>query len=251
MCWSRRFRVTLVVLLILFLPGCLIVPVGMFTENPYNKENLAPLLSGDADRSLVLQKFGSPGFTKENERYWIYTNMRTTLGVIVLLAATDFTDNDWLLVEFDPNGKVVFAESTDWDKCTSNGICYDHFILYKNQNGGDELPHPLKKDECAVYLYLEKLPRLFPTGSVTYSIDGKKIGIVNADSYLYLTHPYGDIEISAYDLSISAKCNGGERLYVRAIKKIDTSWLTGKDLAPVAASEGEKEIRVRHPALHE
>jgi hypothetical protein len=223
----------------------------MFTENPYSKENLAPLLSGDADRSLVLQKFGNLKRTRENQRYWIYTNQRAMVAIFGGNSGTTFTDDDWLLVEFDPNGKVVFAESADWNKCTSNGICFDVFNIYKNQNGGDDLLHPVKKDECAVYLYLEKLPWPFPVGSVMYSIDGRKIGEVHAESYLYLTHPSGDIEISAYDLSISTKCNGGERLYVRAIKKLDASWLTGKDLAPVAASEGEKEIRVRHPALHE
>lgn len=115
MSWSERFRVALAVLLILILPGCLIVPVGLVNENPYSKENLAPLLSGDADRSLVRQKFGNPLTTKKNQRYWFYANQRATVGIIGGGSSTVMTDDDWLLVEFDPKGKVVFAESTDFN----------------------------------------------------------------------------------------------------------------------------------------
>lgn len=122
---------------------------------------------------------------------------------------------------------------------------------YNNQNGCDELLQPLKEDECAVYLYLEKLPWPFPAGAVMYSINGKKIGVVNVDSYLYLTNPSGDIKISAYNLSISTKYLRWGTALCQSYQKKDTSWTTGADLAPVTVSEGEKKIQVRHPALHE
>ena len=241
-------RTMLVAVMALPLAGCLVVPVGMFTDNPYAKDKLAPLLGSDANRALVRQKFGDPAYTRDNQRYWFYTNQRAMVGVLAGTGSAVFSDNDWLLVEFDQAGKVVFAETRDFKQCTSNGICFNGAI-YADPVKGPIHPVPPKDNECAVYLYLEKLAWPLVAGAVRYTINGKPVGMVDSNSYLFLTNPQGNIEISAYDLKITAKCAGGERLYIRAVKKADWSWKTGEDLAPIPQQEGEQKIRARHPAL--
>lgn len=248
---SGQLRLAVVATMAILLSGCLIVPVGLFTENPYTPEKLAPLLVPGADRNLVRQKFGKPAYTRESQRYWFYTNSRETVGIIAERSSVMFTDDDWLLVEFDAQGKVVFAETTDFKKCTSNGICLDGLEIYTDPLKGPSPPSPPKEDECGVYLYLEKLSWPLFTGMVRYSVAGKPVGIVSSDSYLYLTHPQGDIRVGAYDLEITTHCTGGQTLYIRAVKKTDWSWQTGEDLAPVTATEGEEKIRERRPALRD
>lgn len=247
--WGH-LRVTLSTAMTVLLAGCLVIPVGLFTEDPYSEEKLAPLRTPNADRSLVRQKFGAPAYTKEKQRYWFYTNQRATVGVIGGSSHAVFTDDDWLLVEFDQNGKVVFVEATDFGKCTSNGVCMDGSVPADSSNSPVH-SRRTNENECSVYLYLNKLPWPLPTGSVRYYIDGKPIGIVNSETYLFLTHPQGNIEISAYDLSILTHCDGGKSLYIRAVKKADWSWKTGEDLAPADEVEGEMQIRLRKPSLHD
>lgn len=244
---SRQFRVALSTTLAALLAGCLIVPIGMFSENPYTKDKLAPLLN--AGRGLVRQKFGNPAYTRENQRFWFYSNQRATVGVIAGTGSAVFTDDDWLLLEFNNDGRVIFAETRELKKCTSNGICFDGVDIYVDPIKGTIHSIQPKEEECAVYLYLDKLPWPLATGLVRYSVNGKPVGVVSSDSYLYLTNPQGNIEISAYDLKISTKCIGGDSLYVRAVKKADWSWKTGKDLAPVTLEEGLKRIKERHLGL--
>lgn len=252
---EERLKVLAVVVSALTLAGCLVIPVGMFTEDPYSKEKLAPILVPGADRNLVRQKFGVPAHTRESQRYWFYTNQRATVGVLAGTGSAVFTDDDWLLVEFDRHGKVVLAEATDFKKCTSNGICLDAFEIYADPKNGPVQPKPPHEKECAVFLYLEKLPWLIggglAAGSVRYYIDGKPIGTVTSGGYLFLTHPEGSIQISAYDLAIATNCEGGKSLYVRAVKNTDWSAKTGEDLAPVSVVEGEQKIQLRHPSLHD
>ena len=246
MCTSGRIILSTV--LASLLSSCLVVPVGLFTENPYAKEKLEPLLAPNADRKSVRQKFGNPLVTKENQRYWFYANERAMVGVLAGSSSTVLTDDDWLLVEFDQNGKVVFAEARNRKECASNGICFDSFI-HADSVSGPIRPSQPKQDECAIYLYLDRLPWPLPAGTVRYYVDAKPIGVVDSETYLFLTHPQGRIQISAYDLSISAECQGGKPLYVRAVKKVDWSWITGEDLAPVSQAEGERNIKIRSPAL--
>lgn len=244
----KRIRSALSTILAALVAGCLVVPVGVFTEDPYTKEKLATLQAPDANRELVRQKFGSPLTTRENQRYWFYTNERSMVGVLAGRGNAVFTDDDWLLVEFDKDGKVVFAETRDRNKCMSNGVCFDRFI-HTDPVTGPIHPVQPKEDECAIYLFLDRLPWPLPAGTVKYYIDGKPIGIVDSDTYLFVLHPQGDIRIAAYDLWISAQCEGGKPLYVRAIKKVDSSWMTGEDLAVVSQDEGQMKIRVRSPTL--
>lgn len=249
----RTFKLTRVVFsasLPCLLAGCLAVPLGVFTETPYTKEKIASLRTQDADRNFVLKNFGNPVLSRENQRYWFYTNERPMVGVLAGKSGTVLTDDDWLVVEFDQAGKVVFAETRDRSECASNGICFDSHVPTAPLKPL-ALPHQPNPDECALYLYLDRLPWPLPTGTVRYHIDGKPIGVVDRETYLFLTHPQGKIQISAYDLSTSVDCQGGKTLYIRAVKKIDMSWLTGEDLNPVTQEEGEKNIKTRNPTLLE
>lgn len=227
--------------------SCIVVPVGMFTKTPFTPEVLQQLSDGNADRERVRQLLGEPLVVKAKGEYWFYWNSRAMWGIIGGGSSAVLTDDDWLAVRFDSAGKVIFAESNHLRKCLSNGMCFGGVA----PSADDELAKAYrpKADECAAYLFLDRLPWPFPAGTVKYFVDGNPIGNVASDTYLFLTHPAGAIRLAAYDLEISTKCTGGEKLYVKAVKKIDTSWLTGEDLAPLSAAEGEAAISQRRAAL--
>lgn len=235
----------------LLLAGCIVVPIGWFTDNPYAPDKLAPLQAPGADRALVRQTFGAPTYTRENQRYWFYTHSRETVGIIAGTTSTVLTDDDWLLVEFGPHDQVVLAETTDFKKCTSNGICLSGSEIYADPAKGPRHDTQPQTGACGIYLYLEPLPWPLFAGQVRYAVDGQPVGVVSSHSYLYLTHPSGPVRIAAYDLEITAACESGQWLYVRAVKKTDWSWQTGEDLAPVPAAQGQANIQTRYPALRD
>lgn len=242
--WPRRLGAAA---LALACTSCIVVPVGVFTKSPYSPEVLQKLSAKDADRDLVTQVLGKPILTKAKGEYWFYWNSRTTWGIIGGGSSAAITDDEWLAVRFDEAGKVAFVEKNDLRKCLSNGMCFGGMA----PTADDTLAKSYrpKTDECAVYLFLDRLPWPFPAGTVKYFVDGAPIGNVESDTYLFLSHPAGNIDIAAYDLKITTQCIGGEKLYVKAVKKLDTSWLTGEDLAPLPALEGEAAISKRRAAL--
>jgi hypothetical protein len=229
--------------------SCIVVPVGVFTKTPYTQEVLQKLSDKNADRERARQLLGEPALVKAKGEYWFYWNSRAMWGIIGGSSSAVLTDEEWLAVRFDSAGKVVFAEKNDLHKCLSNGMCFGGMAPHAD----DALAKSYrpKADECAVYLLLDRLPWPFPAGSVKYFVDGAPIGNVESDTYLFLVHPAGNIDIAAYDLRIATQCIGGEKLYVKAVKKIDTSWLTGEDLAPLSGTEGEAAISKRRAALHD
>lgn len=227
--------------------SCVVVPVGVFTKSPYSEDVLQELSGHDADRNRVRQLLGSPALVKAKGAYWFYWNSRATWGIIGGTSSAVLTDDEWLAVRFDKAGKVVFVEKNDLSRCLSNGMCFDGTAPHADDRFAKSyLP---KADECAVYLLLDRLPWPLAAGTVKFSVDGVPVGNVNSKTYLFLVHAPGAVDIAAYDLRIETRCVGGERLYVRAVKKIDASWLTGADLAPLSASEGEAAIDARRAAL--
>ncbi|WP_211206863.1 hypothetical protein [Thiobacillus denitrificans] len=227
--------------------SCIVVPIGVFTKPPYGPEVLRQLSAPDADRDRVRQLLGPPLIAKARGAYWYYTGSRAMWGVIGGSSSAVYTYDEWLAVGFDDAGKVVFVEKADLSKCLSNGMCFDGSAPQADDRAAKA--YRPKVGECAIYLMLDRLPWPFPAGAVLFSVDGAPIGTVNAETYLFLTHASGTIDVAAYDLRISTRCVGGEKLYVRAVKKIDTSWLTGADLAPLALAEGEAAIVARRAAL--
>lgn len=227
--------------------SCIVVPVGVFTKPPYGPDVLQKLAAPDADRERVRQILGSPAMVKAKGEYWYYSDSRAMWGIIGGTSSAVLTDDAWLAVRFDKAGKVVFVEKNDLLKCLSNGMCFDGTAPHADDSFAKS--YQPKADECAVYLLLDRLPWLLRAGTVTFFVDGLPIGNVNSKTYLFLTHAPGTVDIAAYDLKIGTRCIGGERLYVRAVKKIDASWLTGADLAPLSSAEGEAAIGVRRAAL--
>ncbi|MHB1098962.1 MAG: hypothetical protein ACYCZR_05335 [Burkholderiales bacterium] len=244
--WRGRLAAAL---LALACASCIAVPVGVFTRSPYSPEVLQKLSAKGADRDLVRRVLGNPALTKAGGEYWFYWNSRATWGIIGGSSSAVITDDEWLAVRFDKAGKVVFVEKNDLRKCLSDGMCFGG--MAPSADDAFAKSYRPKADECAVYLFLDRLPWPFQAGTVRYFVDGAPIGHVGTDTYLFLAHPAGKLDIAAYDLKISARCIGGEKLYVKAVKKIDTSWLTGEDLAPLSAAEGETAIGRRRAALHD
>lgn len=246
MAWPKRLAATVAALLC---TSCIVVPVGVFTKSPYDPDVLQKLSAPDADRERVRQVLGSPALVKAGGAYWLYSNSRAMWGIIGGSSSAVYTDDEWLAVRFDKSGKVVFVEKNDLSKCLSNGMCFDGTAPHADD--GFAKSYQPKADECAVYLLLDRLPWPLQAGTVKSFVDGVAIGNVNPKTYLFLTHPAGNIDIAAYDLKIGAHCIGGEKLYVRAVKKADFSWLTGADLAPLPVTEGAAAIGIRRAALHD
>jgi len=243
----RLARWLAVIVLSLVCTSCIVIPLGPFTKSPFTSEILESLSEKDADRNQVRQLLGPPVVVKAKGEYWYYQYSHATWGSIAGTGSAVFNETEWLAVRFDKAGKVIFVERSDSGKCLSNGMCWDGTAPYVDDNYAKT--YQPKADECAVYLVLAPLPWSFPTLDVEYSVDDKPIGRVNSKTYLFLVHPQGSIEISAYDLKITTHCGGCEKLYVQAVKKFDNSWLTGKILAPLDAAEGEKAISIRRNAL--
>ncbi len=225
--------------------ACVVIPIGMFTESPFSAQVLARLRN--ADSTEVRQTLGEPQLVKASGRYWFYTHSRETWGIIGGTSSAVLTDDDWLAVQFDEAGRVTFIESNDLKNCLSNGICLDGSAPTVQDISAKA--HRVAADECAVYLFLESLPWPLATGTTTFRLDGRTVGVVTAQTYLLLTRPPGEVKLAAYDLAIGTHCAGGEKLYIRAVKKRDWSWDTGEDLAPVSNAEGEAAIAARRLAL--
>lgn len=234
-------------LLIFACTSCVVVPLAPFTNSPYRPEVIQKLSQAEADKNLVRQTLGTPKWVLANGNTWIYVNSHPTWGIIGGTSSAVVTDDEWLAVQFDNAGRVVFIESNEMMKCLSNGMCLDGTAPTSQDQPAKS--YQARAGECAVYLFLNPLPWPLQAGAVKFLVDGKAVGTVNSKTYLFLTHLQGDIRIAAYDLDISTHCVGGEKLYVRAVKKQDWSWKTGEDLAPVDAKEGEAAIRARALAM--
>lgn len=250
-------RTTTVLIIVLLCSGCLPVPVPIFSRTPYPAELLQRLSARDADKNLVRRAMGPPAAVRDGGRYWFYASSREVLGVIGTDAV--FEKFEWLAIEFDDRQRVVFLEHNDGRSgCLSNGICQlaglfgtapsTAVITAPRVREAEAKLHLPRADECAIYLYLEKLPPL-AMAWVTFSVDGRIQGILDDKTFLFLTHPRGNIAIGAYQFKVNATCRGGERLYVKAVKAMDWSADTGKELTPVDAAAGEAVIRARRLAL--
>ena len=231
--------------------GCVVVPISAFTESPFPDTVLQPLLRDHADRNQVEKVLGKPRATKSGGKYWFYTSSREFLGIIGGNSSAVIDDYEWVMLEFDDAGRVALLEyNDDRDGCLSNGICYltgflspQPVISAPAVAAAAVQSYRPRTDECAVYLYLQDLPWYYGDLPVLFSIDGQAYGLTNDKGYLFLTHPAGEIRISAWQNSITLPCTGGDRIYVRAVKALDWSWKTGKDIAPVDPAEGEAAIR--------
>lgn len=237
--------------------GCAVVPVGAFTEPPYPDEVLQPLLRDSADRNQVQQALGKPRAVKSGGKYWFYTSSSEFLGIIGGSSSAVLDDYEWVMVEFDASDRVVSLEhNDDLNGCLANGICYlagflspQPVITAPAAEAATVESYQPGPGECAVYLYLEDLPWYYGDLPVLFSVDGNTQGLVTDKSYLFLTHPDGEMRVSAWQQNITAPCRGGNRLYIKAVKAPDWSWQTAEDLAPDDPVAGKAAIHDRRLAL--
>ncbi len=215
----------------------------------------------NADRKLVLSLFGKPTATKKGGEYWFYGDIRETVGVLAGTRSTTFWDYEWLAVQFNPQGDVTFHEFNDSASgCLSNGICNIYGLADVTVTGKSVLTTPsgedldaknyqVKDDECALYFYQEPIFHIrMANGPVDLTINDVRIGVINYETYLFLTHKTGELSLKAYQFTIHTQCNAGEKVYLRA-EEYGWSVNEGKDFAPVSAKLGEAEIKKRKLAL--
>lgn len=256
----RAGRWLAALLLVAPLSGCVIVPVGAFTKEPFPAELRQKLAPGQADRDRIRLLLGSPTTHKAGGQYWFYARSRTTWGVLAGTTSTVFTEEQWLAVEFDAAGRVVFLEhGDDPDQCLSNGICMLSG-LFSTQPSGTVMTAPRAQDQaarqyqadpdgCAIYFFLESLPWLYKFATARFSINGQPLGQVNDQSYLFTTHAAGDLHISAFQLHTDLRCEGGKKFYVQAVKARDGSWETGQALSLVGETQAVAALQTRRLAL--
>lgn len=242
------------------LSGCVIVPVGAFTKEPFPAELRQKLSPGQADRTLVRQQLGSPTTHKAGGQYWFYARSRATWGIMGGTSSAVLSDEQWLAVEFDAAGRVVFLEQgDDPHQCLSNGICMLSG-LFSTQPSNTVMTAPRAQDQaarhhqaspdtCAIFFFLESLPWLYKFATARFSINGQTLGLVNDQSYLFTTHAVGELRISAYQLRTNVACEGGGKLYVQAVKARDNSWETGQTLTLVSETEAQAALLTRKLAL--
>jgi hypothetical protein len=196
--------------------------------------------------------------TRAKGTYWFYASDRERWWLIG--SDVVMRDSEWVGIQFDDSGHVSFIDhNDDMHGCLSNGICHFYGLFSKQPSklvitapmseDAAAKSHQARADECAVYLYHEPLPWFGGLAPAAFSVDGKTRGFINDKTYLFLTHAIGEISISAYQFTMTTKCEEGNRLYIRATKAMDWSWDTGEDLSPVDAAEGESAIRSRRLAL--
>lgn len=242
------------------LAGCVIVPVGVFTPEPFPAELRHRLAPGQGDRDQVRLLLGSPTAHKAGGQYWFYARSRTTWGVIAGSSSAAFSQEHWLAVQFDAADRVVFLEHSDHPQhCLSNGICMLSG-LFGTRPSEAVMTAPLALDQaarshqpgpgsCALYLFLDKLPWPYRLVTARFTVDGQHLGRVDDHAYLFLTHPAGDLNISADVLRTRLSCEGGHKLYLQARLAPDKGWENGQTLALVSETEGEAALRARKLAL--
>jgi len=255
--FSKHYRV--VFILALLLAGCLILPIP--NKPPFPEELLTKLASPSADKNLVSSLFGAPSAVKKAGEYWFYGNARE---VAVLMGGSDagiFWDFEWLAVQFDQHKNVTFYEFNDnVHGCLSNGICNLGNLNSTNEGRAAVLTapdsddvyaqnHEVSDNECAIYFYQEPVFHLrLANGPVSLIVDNVVVGIINYETYLFVTHTPGVVALKSYQFTIKAQCNAGERLYLRA-EEAGWSVKEGKGFARVSSTVGEQEIKKRRLAL--
>lgn len=237
--------------------GCIPIPVGPLSRSPFPPEVLQRLTHQDADKLLVQRTLGHPVATRAGGRYWFYASARESVGFIG--ADLVIKKYEWVAIQFNDEKRVIFLEHSDEGRgCLSNGICQSAG-LFSTQPSTAVITAPRvqdavvrsyqpRADECAVYLYLDRLPWL-ADARATFSINGRTQGIIDDKTYLFLAHPRGEISITAYQFKMHVTCRGGEKFFVKTVKARDWSLETGKELTRVGAVEGEAAIRTRRLAL--
>jgi hypothetical protein len=246
-------------ILLLVVAGCLIQPLP--NKSRFPEEMLTKLSLQYADRSLVLSLFGKPTAIKKNGEYWFYGDSRETVGILAGSGNGTIWDYEWLAVQFDQHDNVKFHEFNESvSGCLSNGICNIYGLGDVTVTGNSVLTSPsgedltaknyrVKDDECAVYFYQEPVFLIrMANGPVDLMVNDVRIGVINYETYLFLTHTTGELSLKAYQFNIHTRCNAGEKLYLKAEEQ-GWSRKEGKDFAPVPSKLGEAEIQKRRLAL--
>ena len=89
--------------------GCVVIPHGPFTEEPYPSAVLQALSHDHADRKSVRKALGKPRVVTSGGRYWFYTSVRAVAGILSSFG-TVIDDYEWVMLEFDAAGRVVSLE---------------------------------------------------------------------------------------------------------------------------------------------
>ncbi len=255
-------------ILVLCCAGCLIVPTGVFTRSPYRPEVLQELSQKGSNRDLVERRLGRPDL-RYDDRYWFFVNSRSRLFMVELVStggsrAELASEDEWLVVQFDENGHVIFIERNNWGKCLSNGMCYlgDGIVTTPESEDSAAKSYQVRTDECGIYLFLDHKTSWLPPAMLKFYVDGKLQGRVNEKSYLFLTHPKGRFELTGGPAHLiegftgwseregyfglpplTSQCIGGEKLYFASASGFNWTW------SQVNAAEGEAAVRARRRSL--
>ncbi len=170
-------------------------------------------------------------------------------------------DYEWLAVQFDNAGRVVFHEFSDDNQgCLSNGICHIKG-LFSELESKTVLTAPAVLDdqarqyrarsgECAVYFYQQPKIRLRAANyPVELFVDNRLYGITSYETYLFFTRPAGNIRLGAYQFEMDLNCLSGKAYYIKVVE----GWTVkeGESLAIETDDAGIQAISKRRLALSE
>jgi len=145
---------------VLMLTGCLpvVLPIpGKSRKAPYTAEQLAQVQEGVSTRDTLRQTLHNPNMKIEGDHYWIYdwTTYSGGKWVVALLPAagaiTPMSSNYFVMfLEFDQNGVLLHKEygkavgsGKEKKYCTSNGICIEHILVERSNNGTVNYNHAM------------------------------------------------------------------------------------------------------------
>lgn len=257
---SPRGHLLPALLAAVLLSGCVIVPVGLFTAEPFPIDVRQQLAPGLADQDRVRLLLGPPTAHKAGGRYWFYARSRTTWGVIAGTSSAAFSEDHWLAVEFDDAHRVVFIEHSDHpDHCLSNGICMlgglfgqppsDAVLSAPSARDAAARRHEPGPETCDLYLFIDKLPWPYRLVTTRFSVNGQVLGRINDQAYLFLTHARGPLHIGADALQADLHCDGGRKLYVQAIVARHGAAKIGQTLGLVDETDATTALQARKLAL--
>lgn len=250
---------------LIFLAGCVILPIPSLAPEPYGKDLIAGLGEGEVYRDDVLEKLGTPHLRRAGDSIWIYGQSRN--AAYVLIVGYGDADGFWwpeyqfVVVEFDGDRVVSIELSEEKSGCAANGVCLEQgaanpgdkdqtlspagsVVASKRVNDRRAKSFTPTVGMCSLYFYTED-------PYVLLELDASPAIAMVDETYLYLTLSPGEHQVALGRIrgqgrgTHSFQCSGGEMLFLEGIVQRKLFSKTEVTIAPVAVTTGREAILAR------
>jgi hypothetical protein len=238
------------------LSGCIMVPIAVPEEKPFEETAEASMQIGTSAHADVKAVFGEPEIT--DAHWWLYRDARAGwqwagcagVGGSGSCGTTDRGSTEYFLhVSFDAEGILSHYEIFREDRlCEEHKVCFKNGLLMRAARNGDETA---RAGHCPVYVYSDT-DRDSLAGVV--EVNGRRVGtLVSTEGYLmhavppgrylWIAFPSGEMMRGA-TASLALQCDNSETHYLRYRSKIISPTLEAVDEAT-----GQADIADRWRAL--